>query len=183
MFKGVKDRPIMSLSDEELIQGFFATWENSDKLSAIIDELTIRMPDLPILAKASLLPQIQKAKTKQQLVEAINANIGQALKLNPDDKELHALSMFVEVENNIPNLKEKLREYSKQHKDSGLGLYFEAIMNWRQKNRNMTIKLLNEAVKREPKNTIYSSSLENVKTKKYGDHVFALELMFDPKEF
>ena len=183
MFNDIKDRPLASMYDEELIQGFFATWDNPDKLSRIIQELSIRMPDSFIVAKASLLPLLLKAKSKEQFAKAINLKIKKALQLNPKDRDLKSLEMFADMVNKKPNFKDQLREYSKKNLDSGIGLYYESILSWRKKDKAMTVKFLKDALKREPNNTKYIHTLEKVKTGNYGDKVFSIKLIFYPEEF
>lgn len=183
MFKDIDNKSIVDMTTEELVQGFFATMDSPEKQMGVIDELSVRMPDSPFVAKAAILPGVMVAagaESKEMLIEAINEKLDRAIELNPDDTELVALDMFVAVELSEPDVKNRLRDYSEAHQDSGLGLYYEARLLWSKKDRNGAIQLFQEALAREPDSSAYKQTLAKVQVSPLGDDVFSFRLGFKP---
>ena len=111
-------------------------------------------------------------------VIALKPKIDRALELDPDDESLLAFDMFIAIKNKEPGIAEELERYTEEHPESGLGLYYLASMKWKQKDKPETIRLLEEAVKRDPENESYAETLETVRTEDFEAKAFSLQLNF-----
>ncbi|NQZ01098.1 MAG: hypothetical protein HRT45_10580 [Bdellovibrionales bacterium] len=176
----LQDKPLRDLEVEELALGTLANIDNPDKLEPVVNELVIRLPNSATVAKAALLPTLLRAGQDKMIesVIALKPKIDRALELDPDDESLLAFDMFIAIKNKEPGIAEELERYTEEHPESGLGLYYLASMKWKQKDKPETIRLLEEAVKRDPENESYAETLETVRTEDFEAKAFSLQLNF-----
>ena len=183
MYEELEDRSVNSLTDEELVNAFFANLF-SEKSREIVDELALRFPESPAVAKATVAAAIQGKTTEQEIIDALNSTVENAVEKNPEDKDLLAVDMFLAVKNNEPGLVGSLNEYNANNPASGEGFYALSYHAWERGDRSSALNFINQAVTREPKNEKFLKTKANIlKAKGTEGEAFQFNLGFNPQDF
>lgn len=172
MFRPLSNLPVNELSNTDLVKGFFVSMDNVDKRGEIINELLLRMPESPYVAKAVVLHDMDIGGSRKDIIKAASKNIDRAIELNPDDTSLMNLEMMIAVENQDEGIDEELRNFSADNPDSGLGLFYSAQIAWKRRNRQRAMSRLEEAINREPDNQLFVKALMNVRTLNFENDAF-----------
>ncbi len=175
---------VEDLSFEELGIGIFNEihfFENPDRLIKLSQRIRAMMPNSPAISKVSVIANLVAGiKTDKSLLEIFSENqesFDKAIELNPEDIELIDLDMLIATQNAEPDLVINLKKFSDVNPESGLGLYYLASHSWnKEKNRKKSIKLLEQALKREPKNSRFQQTLEIVKEQEVGAEAFMFNI-------
>lgn len=179
MYEAIKDTPIHSLTDEELIQAFFASMSSSN-IKEIVDELLERFPDSPGVAKADIIASLQSIDTFYQNSE-LSRKVDRARFLNPNDIDVLAVDMFLSVRNSEEGTIQDIEQFNTENSKSGEGYYALAYHSWLQLKRGKSLLFLKEAIKREPSNTKFKETHGKVRTAQLGSRVFGFRVGFRPQ--
>lgn len=182
MYEGLEDTPIDQMSDQELIYGFFSQL-NSPKMVEIIQELDQRFPNSPAVAKAVLAASPYGRESKSEMIDRLSTSIGKAIHLNPDDKELMALDMYLAVETGEKNVEQNLNQFNEENPDSGEGFYALAFLASKSKDKDIAIDYIQAALKKDPNNQKFKEAYK--KLQEYDKHKkhFSFSLGFRPEDF
>jgi hypothetical protein len=184
-YENLKNRDPRSLSTEELVSTFFGAMDFSEYQQKVIDELQVRLPDSPFVAKAALLPGLLDTAQSGEMMDVINhldRNIDRAVALNPNDKDLLAIEMMISVQKNDTNIESRLIAYNKANPKNGLGYYNLGVLAWNQKDRDRSLRYLKTALSLEPDNNVFKTTLEDAKSRTFDQNIGSIILGFDPRD-
>ena len=185
------DDDLSSLDETILINKFiwqFASnndfkLEGVDQSLKMADEIISRRPDFYGAYKAKLIPLFLKEnKHKQNMEDAITSTLESLNSLGADE-EVDEFPIVREL--NSENIDEdKVKTYIdtfiQKHPNSSRGQYYHAALTWKKhKNKAETKRILENALKLNPKDDFVRETLRSIENSKEGKPSFYFSFNFD----